>query len=288
MKFTSIFTVFTLAATLVSGNPLSTEVDLEKRASCIAFHAGKFFGGTCVDVRKGKQCVNGLLVTACLMSGLPARDCSSISRRRFVYTLVSSNSITPEILAAAKASAPPGYEVGIAPSPSHSDRLESGTMSSRNLLDGLKMDIQGDVNGHRPLSSCNYLLMTITMIALFTRIEEDLKKRRNKLWVRAYVEDEVMRRETRLSLTMLVLGKGGKGEGGRDEDCLEVVVKAFEERAGFGGFVYWGELDVGEDGKMGRWEDGKMGRWEDGKMGRWDLEWRGRRSRRRKRFRLVV
>ncbi|KAK0115702.1 hypothetical protein ONS95_000032 [Cadophora gregata] len=63
MKFTSIVTVFTLTATLVAGNPLSTEVDLEKRASCIAFHAGKFFGGTCVDVLKGKQCVNGLLVT---------------------------------------------------------------------------------------------------------------------------------------------------------------------------------------------------------------------------------
>lgn len=63
MKVISIFSLVALASTLVASNPLNTEVDLEKRASCLAVHAGKFFGGTCVDVRKGKQCVNGLLVT---------------------------------------------------------------------------------------------------------------------------------------------------------------------------------------------------------------------------------
>ncbi|KAG4433601.1 hypothetical protein IFR05_010904 [Cadophora sp. M221] len=63
MKVISILSLVALASTLVASNPLSAEVDLEKRASCLAVHAGKLFGGTCVDVRKGKQCVNGLLVT---------------------------------------------------------------------------------------------------------------------------------------------------------------------------------------------------------------------------------
>tara|TARA_R110002060_G_scaffold38236_2_gene49382 strand:- start:752 stop:1000 length:249 start_codon:yes stop_codon:yes gene_type:complete len=46
MKFTTTFTLLSAAASLVAGNPFTTEVNLEKRASCVAFHAGKFFGGT--------------------------------------------------------------------------------------------------------------------------------------------------------------------------------------------------------------------------------------------------
>ncbi|KAK0115701.1 hypothetical protein ONS95_000033 [Cadophora gregata] len=125
-------------------------------------------------------------------------------------------------------------------------------MSTRSLLDILKLDIKGDVNGHRPLSSCNYLLVTITVIAMFTQIEAELKKRRSKLWVRVYEDSRGSNEETeteteqRLELTMLVLGEGEKADGERDEEALEVVRRVFESmRAGFEDFVYWGELEVG-------------------------------------------
>lgn len=55
-----------LALALALANPIAepeTDLELDKRASCIVLNAGKFYGGTCVDVKKGKQCENGLLVT---------------------------------------------------------------------------------------------------------------------------------------------------------------------------------------------------------------------------------
>ncbi len=63
MQLSFLLSIVAFGVILVAANPLNTDVELEKRASCLAVHAGKFFGGTCVDVRKGKQCENGLLVT---------------------------------------------------------------------------------------------------------------------------------------------------------------------------------------------------------------------------------
>jgi len=199
-----------------------------------------------LDPETGKEMLKRTsLVNRMEAAGMDMEKLVSIGRKLRSLGKQEESTITPEMLAAAKASAPPGYEVTIRSLPTKSDRLGGGIVDNRGLLDVLKMDIKGDVNGHRPLSSCNYLLLTITMIAVFTQIEEELKKR-NRLWVRAYEKDETMRKETRLSLTMLILGE-------KDDECLEVVAEAFEKmRAGFGDFVYWDELDIqGWEGTMG-------------------------------------
>ena len=199
------------------------------------------------DPETGKETLERThLVKRMEAAGMDMEKLVYIGRKLSSLGKQEESAITPEMLAAAKASAPPGYEVAIGSSPTKTDGLGGGILDNRGLFNVLKMDIMGDVNGHRPLSSCNYLLMTITMIAVFAQIEEALKKRRNRLWVRAYEDDEAMRKEKRLSLTMLIHGE-------KDEECLEVVGEAFEKmRAEFGDFVYWGELDVrGAEGTMG-------------------------------------
>lgn len=62
MKFTTLITLLSLILPLLA-NPITTESELEKREDCIVLDGGKFYGGRCVDVKKGKQCEGGLLVT---------------------------------------------------------------------------------------------------------------------------------------------------------------------------------------------------------------------------------
>lgn len=56
----------------------------------------------------------------------------------------------------------------------------------RDNLDILKVDMINDVSGEgRPLSSINYIWVTIKMMMIFSSIEDKLKAVRNPLWVQA-------------------------------------------------------------------------------------------------------
>ena len=98
MKFLTLITLLALFLALVAANPVAnpspeadaeadaeavafpdfdfeplspSESSLEKRAAkkCTAKSNGKKYSGTCVDVRKGKQCANGLLLTGFCKGG---------------------------------------------------------------------------------------------------------------------------------------------------------------------------------------------------------------------------
>jgi hypothetical protein len=115
----------------------------------------------------------------------------------------------------------------------------NGINSCRELLDLLKLDLISDVSGPRPVSSLNYVWATARMMMLFHQIEEELKRLRNPLWVRAYEQDPVMMREKRASLAGLVLTE-------EDDECMEVMARAFQNpRAGFMDHIYWEDLDEG-------------------------------------------
>jgi hypothetical protein len=112
------------------------------------------------------------------------------------------------------------------------------TIVGRELLEALKLDIITDVAGERgPLSSLNYIWVATNFVILFKRIEDELKRLRNPLWVQAYEENPVLMREKKLSLMSLVLA-------GEDDECLEVMAEMFQNpRSGFMQHIYWEELD---------------------------------------------
>jgi hypothetical protein len=117
---------------------------------------------------------------------------------------------------------------------------DNGILNGRenNVLNLLKYDLIHDVCGEgRPLSSLNYVWVTIEFMILFSRIENELKRLRNPLWVRAYEEDPLLTREKRASLTMLALAM-------EDDECLRVMAEMFQNpRAGWMQHIYWEELD---------------------------------------------
>jgi hypothetical protein len=105
----------------------------------------------------------------------------------------------------------------------------------------LKLDIVNDVSSAtRPLSSLNYIWVTVRFMMVFLEIEDELKRLRNPLWVQAYEADSMMTREKRATLTSLVLAE-------EDNECMRVMAEAFQNpRAGFMNHVYWGNLDRSE------------------------------------------
>ncbi|KAE9368958.1 hypothetical protein N431DRAFT_382769 [Stipitochalara longipes BDJ] len=110
--------------------------------------------------------------------------------------------------------------------------------SNHELLQILKLDIVNDISGEkRPLSSLNYVWATTQMMILFHYVEDELKRLRNPLWIRAYEENPKMMKEKRVSLASLVLA-------GEDEECMEVFAQAFEKfRVGWMGHIYWEDLE---------------------------------------------
>lgn len=119
--------------------------------------------------------------------------------------------------------------------------------SDRDMLDFMKVDIQDDISGERPLSALNFLWATTFFYMVFMRIEEELEKKRNPLWVRAYKEARgPLAKQKRLSLTLLAMIE-------QDEECLEVMANIFTNpRAGFLQFIYWDDIEfvaekVGKD-----------------------------------------
>ncbi|KFY30433.1 hypothetical protein V493_01927 [Pseudogymnoascus sp. VKM F-4281 (FW-2241)] len=112
-----------------------------------------------------------------------------------------------------------------------------GMPGDLDMLDLLRQDIISDVCGVSTFSSLNYIWVMARIMMLFLQIEDQLKRVRNPLWVRAYEQDSTMAREKRVSLTTLVLL-------GEDEEAMEIIAREFQNpRTGFMDHIYWDDLD---------------------------------------------
>lgn len=101
------------------------------------------------------------------------------------------------------------------------------------LLEAMKLDIHADIAGNSPVSSLNYAWVTVRFIMLFENIEEELKKRRNPVYVRAFETESAWKRLPRVGLVY-------KAMLDEDEECLRVMAREFQNpRAGFMNHVYW-------------------------------------------------
>jgi hypothetical protein len=154
--------------------------------------------------------------------------------------LLQDGSIDQPIPGALLASLPEGYKNSPRPEYKRHNSASSNGLSGghKQLLELLKVDLINDIAGEgRPLSALNYVWVTARFMLLFTQIEDELKRVRNPLWVRAYEEDPRMMREKRVSLTALVMND-------EDEECLEVMAREFQNpRTGFMQHMYWEDLE---------------------------------------------
>ncbi|KAH8802625.1 hypothetical protein F5884DRAFT_802467 [Xylogone sp. PMI_703] len=124
-------------------------------------------------------------------------------------------------------SLPEGYTMGTPKS--GRERIFTGS----GLLDLIKLDFVKQLSGDLPVLAANYVWITVQFMMLFLRIEDELKRLRNPLWVRAYEEDPVLMSNKRSSLTALVLAE-------QDEECMEVMARLFQDpRVGFMTHLYW-------------------------------------------------
>lgn len=101
------------------------------------------------------------------------------------------------------------------------------------LLETIKVDVHTDIAGNRPVSSLNYAWVTVRFTVLFDRIEEELKKRRNSVYVKAFETESACKRLPRVGLVYMAMLD-------EDEECLRVMAREFQDqRAGFMNHVYW-------------------------------------------------
>ncbi|WEW56192.1 hypothetical protein PRK78_001629 [Emydomyces testavorans] len=134
---------------------------------------------------------------------------------------------------------PEGYKPGRMLTAKRSGSAFNGsTLSSREVLTILKRDLMSDVSSVvRPLSSLNYVCVTVQFMFLFQRIEDELKRLRNPLWVEVYETNSKMAADKRATFTLLALAE-------RNEECMEVMAKVFQDlRIGFLQHVYWDNLE---------------------------------------------
>ncbi|KAK6222924.1 hypothetical protein LQW54_000735 [Pestalotiopsis sp. IQ-011] len=121
-----------------------------------------------------------------------------------------------------------------------SARRKSPEMNSADILTYLECDLRADVCGNEPLSSLNYIWATARMHIQFGMMEDELRKRRNPTYVRAYETDKFMMQEKRTSFTAMALS-------GDDDECLRIMVDSFQaNRVGLMQNIYWDDLEVAE------------------------------------------
>ncbi|KAK2763289.1 hypothetical protein FQN54_009925 [Arachnomyces sp. PD_36] len=123
------------------------------------------------------------------------------------------------------------------------DRVETGYNDPQEMLNFVKIDITNDICGEiRPISSLNYTWVTVHMLFLIRKIEEELEKLRNPIWARIYKGNpSVSQQGKRAMFTQAVLEE-------QDHECMEVMAQRFEDlRIGFVQFIYWDGLDKMED-----------------------------------------
>jgi hypothetical protein len=131
----------------------------------------------------------------------------------------------PAIYKEVLASMPEGY------STTYAEMKSEKALADAELLGNFKIDILGDICAdYEPLSSLNYIWVTVQFILLFGQIEDAFKSVRNPLWIKAYERDPKLMREKRASLTGLVLAT-------EEEECLMRI-----QRIGFKDHIYWHDL----------------------------------------------
>ncbi|OXV06093.1 hypothetical protein Egran_06139 [Elaphomyces granulatus] len=157
-------------------------------------------------------------------------------------SITQKSSIDRGITESVLAALPEGYKSARLPEYNRDGNNPSkGILSSRELLDLIKLDITSDVSSEtRPLSSLNFIWVTARFMLLFLQIEDKMRQLRNPLWVEAYEGNSVLTREKRASFTSLVLAE-------EDEECLTVMAEEFQRpRAGFMNHIYWDDLETSE------------------------------------------
>jgi hypothetical protein len=114
----------------------------------------------------------------------------------------------------------------------------------RDLLDLLRHDFFADVCGKNPVSSVNYVWVTVIFIMLFKKIEDVFSEARHPLWVEIY-ERSMRSQPQMLKRTSLVV----QAMASADEDAMRLFAQAFENsRGGILACVYWEDLKESESG----------------------------------------
>lgn len=137
-----------------------------------------------------------------------------------------------------QAALPEGYKT--MPASQRQYDSSNGLVSSSELLDLLKLDFVSCISGDHPVCAVNYAWATVDIMMWFSRVEQELRRLQNPLWLRAYERDPQLTRSKRTSLTALVLSE-------QDQQCMEVMAKVFEDfRIGFMTHIYWEDLNTSE------------------------------------------
>ncbi|KAI9704576.1 MAG: hypothetical protein M1820_005489 [Bogoriella megaspora] len=117
-------------------------------------------------------------------------------------------------------------------------RRDKREIPTEDLLTLVKCDLTGDVHGGLPLCGINYIWITNMFLKLFGQIEDELRRVRNPLWVRAYEDDAntTPGRDKRVSLAFLAMLE-------EEDECLKIMAREFQNpRMVIINHVYWGSI----------------------------------------------
>ncbi|KAI1409507.1 hypothetical protein F5Y13DRAFT_203428 [Hypoxylon sp. FL1857] len=124
----------------------------------------------------------------------------------------------------------------------HSNEAGDGiNFSGRSLLQVLKHDIVSEVCGNQFHLSFNPISILAFCNDLFERVEVQLEKKKDPLYLKAYGAKGVASTDKRSALTALALYE-------QDDECLKVMAEAFQNpRPSFLEFIYWDEMSFTEN-----------------------------------------
>ena len=128
-----------------------------------------------------------------------------------------------------------------------SEQKKNEQIQGRALLELLRVDIFADVCGNYPLSSLNYVWITVHIMILFMKFEDRFREIRHPLWVKAYEHPPPMlRRQKRLGLVVAAMSS-------EDEQAMKIFAEEFESmRLGAYSCIFWKDLREGETGMKAR------------------------------------
>ncbi|KAL3418227.1 hypothetical protein PVAG01_09942 [Phlyctema vagabunda] len=184
------------------------------------------------DPSTGKKVLESTpIVEAARSGGMDDQTMIKMSSSLLQHT--SGREIPGELLAAiyqsSKTSSPPKNKYDV-------DQKRAG-LDNSGFLTIFELDVDREIAGTRPLLCLNCIFVTVNIFLLFSRIEDELRIRRNALWVATYEgEDPSVRRDKRASLTALILSQ-------EDEECMEVAAEKFQKpRSGAMHHIYCDDL----------------------------------------------
>ncbi|KAI0378712.1 hypothetical protein F5Y04DRAFT_290860 [Hypomontagnella monticulosa] len=119
-----------------------------------------------------------------------------------------------------------------------SDKGPGGTaLVGRDLLIVMKWDTFSAVCGNVPVLGFNYISALENFMKIFTRIEDELKRLRNPLYVKAYETQDPLNAEKRVGLTTLAMLE-------QDDECLRVMADILQKTGPCcGEYIYWRDVE---------------------------------------------